>query len=399
MSRILKRPMFKRGGQSNDGIMSNVVDREQYSTGTDKIGRFTEDEFRSKLGIIKGIQDRFAPLPRTRLPLGEVGLALASGADPIDALSLGYDRFVKADDARQAAAAKRDQAAVSTVLGQALKEKKKGFKILSGPEVDALIKSGVNLNRDKAYQIDLDKNKISQVGGSGTNVQVSTPPPETQEQKEIGKVRGGEFSDIIKAGNLAIINDQKLEILKAINNVETLKTGAFGELRTGVQKIAEEFGIDPNLQDTTAAEIVTGVSGGLVLDGLQKFSGAISDGERNYTKSITPGLSMTREGNQYLLQIANRQNELAKGYSQFAENWVDQNGGLSKRNADGMSWGEAKAEWHKQNPLIDPDMKETLNALSKKVDTEFKSNIISLDGKQYIYHYGADGKVYYNELK
>ena len=27
MSRILKRPMFKRGGQSNDGIMSNVVDR------------------------------------------------------------------------------------------------------------------------------------------------------------------------------------------------------------------------------------------------------------------------------------------------------------------------------------------------------------------------------------
>jgi len=28
MSRILKRPMFKRGGQSNDGIMSNVVDRK-----------------------------------------------------------------------------------------------------------------------------------------------------------------------------------------------------------------------------------------------------------------------------------------------------------------------------------------------------------------------------------
>ena len=31
MSRILKRPMFKRGGQSNDGIMSNVVDRTMHA--------------------------------------------------------------------------------------------------------------------------------------------------------------------------------------------------------------------------------------------------------------------------------------------------------------------------------------------------------------------------------
>ncbi len=38
MSRILKRPMFKRGGQANDGIMSNVVDREQY-----KFGSMTEE--------------------------------------------------------------------------------------------------------------------------------------------------------------------------------------------------------------------------------------------------------------------------------------------------------------------------------------------------------------------
>jgi len=399
MSRILKRPMFRRGGKVNQGIMSGLVDRTKLASGTDMIGNITQDQFRANLKNLMNIQDQFTPLPKTRIPLGEIGYALASGAPVTDALFTGYKKFVSDDDKIRALKDKRKSAAVSTVLGQAFKEKKKGFKILSGDEVAALIKSGVNLNPNKAYQIDLDKDKISQIGGSGTNVKVSTPPPETQEQKEIGKVRGGEFSDIVKSGNLAIINDQKLEILKAINNVDTLKTGAFGEFRTSVQKIAEEFGIDPDLQDTTAAEIVTGISGGLVLDGLQKFSGAISDGERNYTKSITAGLSMTREGNQYLLQIANRQNELAKGFSQFAESWVDQNGGLSKRNADGMSWGEAKAKWHEQNPLINPDMKETLNALSKKVDTEFKSNIIPFEGKQYIYHYGADGKVYYNELK
>ena len=31
MSRILKRPMFRRGGKVNEGIMSGLVDRENYA--------------------------------------------------------------------------------------------------------------------------------------------------------------------------------------------------------------------------------------------------------------------------------------------------------------------------------------------------------------------------------
>ena len=118
MSRILKRPMFKRGGQSNDGIMSNVVDRKQYA-----LGSIDEEKLRSDAGIISSVLDRFAPIEKTRLPLGEVGFALASGADPIDALGLGYKKFVKADDAAQAARAKRQGAAVSTALSSQLKAK------------------------------------------------------------------------------------------------------------------------------------------------------------------------------------------------------------------------------------------------------------------------------------
>jgi hypothetical protein len=74
--------------------------------------------------MLVGLQDQFAPLPKTRLPLGEVGLALASGAPLVDALGAGYKKFVSEDDKRRALAAKREQAAVSTVLGQAMKEKK-----------------------------------------------------------------------------------------------------------------------------------------------------------------------------------------------------------------------------------------------------------------------------------
>ena len=126
MSRILKRPMFRRGGKANEGIMSGLVDREQYSTGTDKIGRITEDEFKSTLETLMGVQDRFAPVAKTRLPLGDVGLALIAGQSPIDALATGYKKFTSEDDKRRALLDKRKQAAVSTVLGQALKSDKVG---------------------------------------------------------------------------------------------------------------------------------------------------------------------------------------------------------------------------------------------------------------------------------
>jgi len=124
MSRILKRPMFRRGGSTNTGIMSGLVDRAKLQSGTNMIGNMTEDQFRTNLKNLINIQDQFVPLPKTRLPIGDVGFALATGADPIEALGIGYKKFVSEDDKRRALLDKRKSAAVSTVLGQALKEKK-----------------------------------------------------------------------------------------------------------------------------------------------------------------------------------------------------------------------------------------------------------------------------------
>ena len=41
MSRTLKRPMFRRGGSTNNGIMTGIVDREQKKVG-DVAGRARE---------------------------------------------------------------------------------------------------------------------------------------------------------------------------------------------------------------------------------------------------------------------------------------------------------------------------------------------------------------------
>jgi hypothetical protein len=280
-------------------------------------------------------------------------------------------------------------AVTQTAQLQKLMTPKTSFRQLTDAE-----KQSRGLPLDKQFQVGED-NKVMQIGGSGTNVTVNTPF-ETQEEKDVGKVFGAEFSKINEAGNLANLNDQKLEILMNLNESENLRSGKFGEFRTEAQKLAEEFGFDPGLQDTTVAEIVGGVSGGLVLDGLQKFSGAISDGERDYTKSITPGLSTTKEGNRYLLQINKRQNELAKEFSNVANDWISRNGGLSKKDKELGSWGSYKKQWHEANPLINPEMKTKLTALSKTVDTEFSNNIVTREnGEQYVFINGGYEKINY----
>ena len=116
MSRTLRRPMFRRGGSANDGIMSGLEDREKLSFGTRNpamVGQSARDYI-----------EQFEPLlreftPKTRLPLGAVGAALVQGTPIKEALAGGYSQFVKRDDAREAAIRK---GAVSMGLGQALKD-------------------------------------------------------------------------------------------------------------------------------------------------------------------------------------------------------------------------------------------------------------------------------------
>ena len=115
MSRTLRRPMFRRGGSANDGIMSGFTDRKQLANGT-----LDPEKAKREAKQIQDIMESLAPVRKTRLPLGEVGLALARGVDPLDALDAGYRDFIKRDDVRQALLDKRKQAAVSTALGTQL---------------------------------------------------------------------------------------------------------------------------------------------------------------------------------------------------------------------------------------------------------------------------------------
>ena len=205
MSITLKRPMFRRGGSTNTGIMSGLVDRTNYSTGgVDK----------EQLGIdTKAILDamrEFAPIPRTRVPLGTVGFALASGVPLIDALGAGYRQFVRSDDIRRGQLAKRQGAAGSTALAQQLKGSKKGFKVLTKKDLERDYPELAGTG--KAYKLNLDNNDIIQIGPGDTNInlgQLKTKKGATSEdKKELGLREGDDV--VVEKDEKGNITDFKI---------------------------------------------------------------------------------------------------------------------------------------------------------------------------------------------
>ena len=119
MSRTLKRPMFRRGGSTNNGIMTGIVDREQKKVG-DVAGRARE-----LTPELASLLEEFTP--QTKLPIGQLGLNLASGKfagdgflqNLVGSLQDPYRQFTKADDAREAAIR---SGAVKLGIGQAMSE-------------------------------------------------------------------------------------------------------------------------------------------------------------------------------------------------------------------------------------------------------------------------------------
>ena len=55
---------------------------------------------------ILSAMDEFAPMPKTRLPIGQFGLDIATGTPIGEALKSGYKTFTTQDDMRRAAMAK-----------------------------------------------------------------------------------------------------------------------------------------------------------------------------------------------------------------------------------------------------------------------------------------------------
>ena len=156
MARVLKRPMFRRGGSTNDGIMSGLVDREQKQFG-DVAGRARE-----LTPELESLLREFTP--KTRLPLGAVGAALVQGTPIKQAITSGYTDFTKRDDAREAAIR---SGAVKLGIGQAMKEAQPSTSVLKNRKTAIInIKANpdIELTEENILKETARLNKLDEAG-------------------------------------------------------------------------------------------------------------------------------------------------------------------------------------------------------------------------------------------
>ena len=242
MSRILKRPMFRRGGSSNQGIMTGLVDRKGYQ----------EDGFVTTVGQraaaltpeLEALLRQYTP--KTRLPIGEFGLNIASGKSITEALQDPYRRFIRADDAREAAIR---GGAAKLAIGKALETPKDsrtsavknamalglvpGTKEFNDYVTAATIKSGglnIEFNDDGTIK------KISEGGSStgkqkekATSVKITTFQMNNAAQNLIGNLQGAKTGPV---GATIMALDNTGAQLKQLAN-------SFGFKTTGANKTYE----------------------------------------------------------------------------------------------------------------------------------------------------------------
>jgi len=268
-------------------------------------------------------------------------------------------------------------------------KEKDTFRILTDAEAKEQL--GTAYQPDFAYQINENTNKIDILSKSGTTVNVGgeADPYQKEIAKAMGKADAEEFGNSRTAYNNAVQLDQildQLDILASLPDDE-LKTGALGEFRLSATKFLNDIGIEADFQNVPLAEVLRTVGGKLTIDNLKGFKGAISNKELGFVANVTPGLSMSKAGIKLNNALTRRANEINKKFFlEVVEPFMLANKGLQGR-VDGKTFGQLKAKFHEDNPLLTDDIRKQIDMNMNKIDPEFAQEIITDEttGKQYIY--------------
>ena len=228
MSRILKRPMFRRGGKVNEGIMSGLVDRKNYANGPEDLFAGSNIDREALIGnreLLESILEQSTP--KTRLPIGEFGLNLASGMTLTDALRDPYKRFTRADDAREAAI---KGGAAKLAIGQALKTPKDSRT--------AAVKNAMSIGLIPGTEAFNKYVQAATVKGGGLNIDFN--PDGTV--KSISEGNQGDTKTINAARDLKI---STFKMNNAANNLfenlEGAKTGPVGSFVTALDSTGAQL--------------------------------------------------------------------------------------------------------------------------------------------------------------
>jgi len=447
MNRTLKRPMFRMGGSSATGITSGLdMPRASYQFGggagmaADNIrlsdlpfmknqmapqtaeGNVTSDASDLTAGqeLLKAFEDRekannlsnflinfglnlASATPRGSGITGTFATAAEAAKKPFGqftqdvASERGFDRDLQLaatkmdinERLKKEAEAREFERQKTLKTMDLLKDDKDKFRVLSEEEARKKIPPGAYKD-GVLYQQNLTTGEIT-TKTIGPKEVIKEPTDEylkkgsqAQAEADIKKVQDAETA-FLNANKFT----QTLDTLRILANTpeETLETGAFGELRTSLEKIGQEFGLDVGLQNVSLAELLRTVGGKVAIDSLQGFKGAISNKELDFVRDINPGLSMSKEGIKLQLLMLDRANDISKRYyTEVVEPFIRKNGFDLRpdKTLDGKTFNQLTMMFHDNNPYVTDDIRNQLVAASINIDEKYKKNIVTNNGVNYI---------------
>ena len=439
MNRTLKRPMFRMGGSTGTGITSGLdKPRQQYNKAglvdNNPLLQYPTDYF-PELGVKK--QETNAPsitIDEPSMSAGEqlmkafadrdtkpdlsqflinFGLNLASAtprgniiATAAEAAKKPASTLFEQKAADKAFDRELNLAATKMDINERLKKEAEDrafgrdvflkkmdlaadsedeFELLDPATAKELLGGAYNPNL--FYQRNKKNNKVEVAGKLNKEI---IKEDKNVYQEKFDENQGKADVKLVSDAEAAFSNANKfqttLDTLNILANTsdEELKTGAFGEFRTSLTQIGKEFGLDLDFQNVPLAELLRTVGGKVAIDSLQQFKGAISNRELDFVRSINPGLSMSKDGIKLQLALLGRTNDINKRYyTEVVAPFVKANGGL-RGTLDCKTFAELQAIFHKNNPVVTPELENQIAAVQGNIDDKYKENIVQIDGVNYI---------------
>ena len=189
-----------------------------------------------------------------------------------------------------------------------------------------------------------------QIAAAGRTTINNNNYQEKEEDKAIGKSFGEFYSDLQKAGFAASGKIARYDRLGQL--LTGVQTGKLTPATTQISALADSLGvsIDPNLPAKQAAEAL---SNEIALQlrnpsGGAGMPGALSDKDREFLVSMTPGLGKTPEGNQLIIETAKKLAKREMDVAKIARNYRSKHGRVDE------GFYQELANFSNANPLFSP---------------------------------------------
>lgn len=187
-----------------------------------------------------------------------------------------------------------------------------------------------------------------QIAAAGRTTINNNNYQEKEEDKAIGKSFGEFYSDLQKAGFAASGKIARYDRLGQL--LTGVQTGKLTPATTQISALADSLGvsIDPNLPAKQAAEAL---SNEIALQlrnpsGGAGMPGALSDKDREFLVSMTPGLGKTPEGNKLIIETAKKLAKREMDVAKIARDYRIKNGRVDE------GFYQELANFSNANPLF-----------------------------------------------